>query len=90
MFRQPAEEHTLTPLSYTLTPQNADDTDYLLDICDSPLHDFMSECEHPDFDPCLAAIDEDYFQSFTDCTDPECEVHGEPDELDFDPNDYHY
>ena len=66
----------------------ADDTDYLLDICDSPLHDFMSECEHPDFDPCLATIDEEYFQSFTDCTDPECEVHGDPP--DFDPNDYHY
>ena len=87
-FRQLAEEHTLTPLSSTLTTRNADYADYLLDVLDSPLHDFMSECEHPDFDPCLAAIDEDYFQSFTDCTDPDCEVHGDPP--DFDPNDYHY
>ena len=87
-FRQPTEEQTLTPHSSPLTPQNADDIDDWLDPCDSPLHDFMSECEHPDFDPCLATIDEDYFESFTDCTDPECEVHGDPP--DFDPNDYHY
>ena len=87
-FRQPAEEHALTPRNNAPRIDVADDTDYLLDICDSPLHDFMSECEHPDFNPCLAAIDEEYFQSFTDCTDPECEVHGDPP--DFDPNDYHY
>ena len=67
-----------------------DYADYLLDIYDSPLYEFMCECEHPDFDPYFATIDEEYYQSFTDCTDPECEVHGEPDELDFDPNDYHY
>ena len=95
----------LTPHSSTLTteqprqqtePETApridveDDTDYWLGIYDSPLYEFMCECEHPDFDPFFAAIDEEYFQSFTDCTDPECEVHGESDELDFDSNDYHY
>lgn len=66
----------------------ADDTEYWLGIYDSPLYDFMGACEHPDFDPFLAAVDEDYSQSFTDCTDPECEVHGDPP--DFDPNDHHY
>ena len=59
-------------------------------ILDSEIYDLMCECEHPDFDPHLAAFDEDYFQSFTDCTDPECLVHGEDPEIDFDPNDFHY
>ena len=62
--------------------------DYWLGIYDTPLYELMCECEHPDFDPFLAATDEDYFESFTDCTDPECEVHGDPP--DFDPNEYHY
>ena len=66
----------------------ADDTDYWLGIYDSPLYEFFCECVYPDFDPYLAAIDEEYFQSFTDCTGPECEVHGDPS--DFDPNDHHY
>ncbi len=94
---KPTDEQTLTPHSSalthgredqswdTLTPQ---DNEYWLGIYDSPMYEFMCECEHPDFDPFLAAVDEDYFQSFTDCTDPECEVHGDPP--DFDPNDYHY
>jgi len=85
----------LNPQSPPLTPQNnaphihvPDDTGYWLSIYDSPLYDFMGACEHPDFDPFLAAVNEDYSQSFTDCTDPECEVHGDPP--DFDPNDHHY
>ena len=59
-------------------------------ILDSEIYDLMCECEHPDFDPHLAAFDEDYFQSFTDCTDPECVVHGENPEIHFNPNDFHY
>ena len=66
----------------------ADEIDYWLDTYDSPLYEFMCECEHPDFDPFLAAIDDEYFESFTGCTDPECEVHGDPP--DFDPNHHHY
>ena len=50
----------------------------------------MCECDAPDFDPYLAALDEDYFKSYTGCKDPECEVHGDPPEIDFDPNDFHY
>ena len=45
----------------------------------------MNECEHPDFDPYTATIDEEYFQSFTACKDPECEVHGSPPEIHWDP-----
>ena len=66
------------------------DNDPYLSVFDSPLYDFMNECEDPDFDPYLAALDEEYFKSFTGCRDPECEVHGEPPQIDFDPNDYHY
>ena len=68
----------------------ARDIDYWLDMYDSPRYEFMNECEHPDFDPYAATIDEEYFQSFTDCQDSECEVHGSPPEVDLDPNDYHY
>ena len=93
------EEQTLTHHSSPLIPGRGDrdgrpptpqtiDNNYWLGIYDSRLYDFMGACEHPDFDPFLAAIDEGYFQSFTDCADPECEVHADPP--DFDPNDYHY
>ena len=50
----------------------------------------MNECEDPDFDPSIAARDEEYFKSYTGCKDTECEVHGDPPEIVFDPNDYHY
>ena len=66
------------------------DNDPYLSVLDSPLYEFMDECEDPDFDPYLAALDEEYFKSYTGCKDPECEVHGEPPEINFDPNDYHY
>ncbi len=68
----------------------ARDIDYWLDIYDSPRYEFMDECQHPDFDPYTATIDEEYFRSFTACQDPDCEVHGSPLEINFDPNDYHY
>ena len=68
----------------------ARDIDYWLDIYDSPQYEFMEECQHPDFDAYIATIDEEYFKSFTACVDPDCEVHGSPPKIDFDPNDYHY
>ncbi|MCE2458581.1 MAG: hypothetical protein J4G14_12335 [Dehalococcoidia bacterium] len=46
--------------------------------------------DDPDFDPYPAALNDDYFKSYTGCKDPECEVHGESPEIDFDPNDFHY
>ena len=68
----------------------ARDIDYWLDIYDTPRYEFMEECQHPDFDAYIATIDEEYFKSFTACQDPDCEVHGSPPKIDFDPNDYHY
>ncbi len=68
----------------------ARDVDYWLAIYDTPRYEFMEECQHPDFDAYTATIDEEYFKSFTACKDPECEVHGDPPQINFDPNDYHY
>ena len=67
-----------------------EEIDYWSEVYDSPGYEFMVECQHPDFDPYTATIDEEYFRSFTACQDPECEVHGSPLEIHFDPNDYHY
>ena len=47
-------------------------------------------CEDPNFDPYRAIHDEEYARTYTGCPDPECEVHGQPKEFDFDPNDHHY
>ena len=66
------------------------DNDPRFTVFDSELYRFMNECDDPDFDPYLAALDEDYFKSYTACKDPECEVHGDPPEIDFDPSDYFY
>ena len=65
----------------------ARDIDYWLDIYDTPRYEFMEECQHPDFDPYVATIDEEYFKSFTACHDPDCEVHGSPPG---DPDAQHY
>ena len=46
-------------------------------------------CEDPNFDPYRAIHDENYARTY-DCPNPECEVHGNPSEWDFDPNDHHY
>ncbi len=67
-----------------------EEIDYWSEVYDSPGYEFMSECQHPDFDPYTATIDEEYFRSFTACQDSDCEVHGTPLEIHFDPNDYHY
>ena len=66
------------------------DNDPRFTVFDSELYRFMNECDDPDFDPYLAALDEDYLKSYTNCKDPECEVHGDPPEIDFYPNDFHY
>lgn len=66
------------------------ETDPRYTVFDSEIYDFMCECDDPDFDPYLAALDENYFKSYTACKEPDCEVHGGPPEIDFDPNDYHY
>ena len=57
---------------------------------DSDLLMAFDGCEDPDFDPYRAIHDEEYARTYSACPDPECEVHGQPRQFDFDPNDYHY
>ena len=78
------------PLTYGGYIDGDVDPDPWLAVYDTKLYEFMNECEDPDFDPSIAARDEEYFKSYTGCKDPECEVHGDPPEIVFDPNDYHY
>ena len=64
---------------------DTDDPLYL----DEDLLEWFEACYDPEFDPYEATRNERYAQSFA-CTDPKCEVHGEPDEIEFDPKDFHY
>ena len=51
-----------------------------------------SRCIDPNFDPMLAATDDDYFWNYDGCDDIRCPYHGDPEDPDFysDPNDHHY
>ncbi len=51
---------------------------------------YFEACYDDNFDPSEAAQNPVYAESYRDCPDPECEVHGNPPPLDFDPNDFHY
>ena len=45
----------------------------------------------PNFDPMLAASDEDYwFDNYDGCDNISCPFHGDPEDPDFDPNAHHY
>ena len=60
-----------------------------LDIDEERLQ-YFEACYDDNFDPYEAAQNLVYAESYKDCSDPECEVHGNPPPLDFDPNDFHY
>ena len=51
-----------------------------------------SRCIDPNFDPMLAATDDDYFWNYDGCDDIRCPYHGDPEDPDFylDPNDFHF
>ena len=66
------------------------DPDYdPLDIDEKRLQ-YYEACYDDNFDPYEAAMNPVYAESYKDCPDAECEVHGNPPPLDFDPNDHHY
>ena len=48
-----------------------------------------SRCIDPNFDPMLAATNDDYFWNYDGCDDIRCPYHGDPD-FYLDPNDHHY
>ena len=49
-----------------------------------------SRCIDPNFDPMLAASDDNYFWNYDGCEDVSCPYHGDPEDPDFDPNAHHY
>ena len=61
---------------------------------DDPLYEkrlwYFEACYDDNFDPYEAAANPNYADSYTACLASECEVHGNPPPLVFDPNDYHY
>ena len=75
-------------------PQAIDIASIYIDPEDDPLYEkriqYFEACYDGNFDPYEAAENPVYAESYKDCPDPECEVHGNPPPLDFDPNDYHY
>ena len=49
-----------------------------------------SRCIDPNFDPMLAATNDEYFWNYDGCDDIRCPYHGDPEDPDFDPEDFHY
>ena len=83
-----APEQQTEPEASDVAPVCTDTDDPL--YIDQERLQFYEACNDDNFDPYEAARNPDYAQSYTNCKDPECEVHGDPPEIDFDPNDFHY
>ena len=49
-----------------------------------------SKCLDPNFDPMLAAPDEEYWFNYDGCDNISCPFHGDPEDPDYDPNAQHY
>ena len=49
-----------------------------------------SKCLDPNFDPMLAASDEEYWFNYDGCDNISCPFHGDPEDPDYDPNAQHY
>ena len=60
------------------------------DNFDPDVYRGASRCIDPNFDPMLAATNDDYFWNYDGCDDTRCPYHGDPEEFDFDPIDDHY
>ncbi len=83
-----APEQQTEPEASDVAPVHTDTDDPL--YIDEERLQFYEACYDDNFDPYEAARNPDYAQSYTNCPDPECEVHGDPPEIDFDPSDYFY
>ena len=60
------------------------------DAFDPDVYRAASKCTDPNFDPMLVATSDEYFWNDEGCNYPKCPYHGEPDEFEFDPEDFHY
>ncbi|MCE2459001.1 MAG: hypothetical protein J4G14_14500, partial [Dehalococcoidia bacterium] len=57
---------------------------------DPDMYRAASKCLDPNFDPMLAASNEDYLFNYDGCDNISCPFHGDPEDPDFDPNAHHY
>ena len=57
---------------------------------DLDIYRAASKCPDPNFDPMLEATSDEYFWNHGGCDYPKCPYHGEPDDYEFDPEDFHY
>ena len=57
---------------------------------DPEVYRAASKCIDPNFDPVLAATSDEYLWNYDGCNDLKCVFHGEPDESEFDPEDFYY
>ena len=57
---------------------------------DPEVYRAASKCIDPNFDPVLAATSDEYLWNYDGCQDLKCVFHGEPDESEFDPEDFYY
>ena len=57
---------------------------------DADVYRAASRCTDPNFDPMLAASDDEYHTNYDGCENISCPYHGDPEDPDFDPNAHHY
>ncbi|MCE2458345.1 MAG: hypothetical protein J4G14_11110, partial [Dehalococcoidia bacterium] len=57
---------------------------------DPDMYRAASKCLDPNFDPLLAASNEDYLLNYDGCDNISCPFHGDPEDPDYDPNAQHY
>ena len=57
---------------------------------DLDIYRAATKCPDPNFDPMLEATSDEYFWNHGGCDYPKCPYHGEPDDYEFDPEDFHY
>ena len=77
------------PTAVLTEPEHQPDSE-ANDGFDPDVYRAASNCIDPNFDPVLAATSDEYFWNYDGCNDISCPYHGDPEDPDFDPNDFHY
>ena len=90
-FQAAVDERVAAPTAVLDEPEPEPDPESDDDF-EARVYRAASRCIDPNFDPMLAATDDDYFWNYDGCDDIRCPYHGDPEDPDFysDPNDHHY
>ena len=90
-FQAAVDERVAAPTAVLDEPEPEPDPESDDDF-EARVYRAASRCIDPNFDPLLAATDDDYFWNYDGCDDIRCPYHGDPEDPDFysDPNDHHY